>query len=239
MLRTGLALCVVLLFGLGRLIVPWRWLERTGWALLLRAFRVKVRVHGVPVDDGALLLANHVSWIDIAALGHAVPAAFVAKSEVAGWPLIGTAARRIGCLFVDRASRVNARGVAAQIAARLVSGKGVIVFPEGTTGPGDGVLRFQSTLVALPGTGQPKIQPVALVYRDESHRRAAAWLGDASLLPHALKLARGRGITLEIWFEAPFAATDRKQAARHAEAIVAERLRARLCCQAETLKRAA
>ena len=239
MFRTGFALGIVLLFGLARLILPLRMIERVGWAVMLWAFRVRVKVYGRPASGGVLMLANHVSWIDIAALGRIVPACFVAKAEVGGWPVIGAAARRIGCLFVDRGSRKGAQGVAADVAARIGHGKDVIVFPEGTTGPGDGVLRFQSALTGLAGAGQIAVQPVALVYPRQHDRDVAAWLGDATLLPHALKLARSGGITLEAWFEPPFLAADRKQAARQSEAIVTARLLARIGDQAETLKRAA
>jgi 1-acyl-sn-glycerol-3-phosphate acyltransferase len=230
---------MVLLFGLARLALPLRVIERAGWALVLRAFRVRVAVHGAPSVGGVLMLANHVSWIDIVALGCVVPACFVAKAEVGGWPLIGAAARRIGCLFVDRGSRKGAQGVAADIAARIKQGRGVIVFPEGTTGPGDGVLRFQSTLTGIAGGEPVVVQPVTLVYRTAHDRQTAAWLGDAALLPHALHLARAGGITLELWFETPFPATDRKLAARQSEAIIAARLADRIADQAETLKRAA
>jgi 1-acyl-sn-glycerol-3-phosphate acyltransferase len=237
--RTGFALGIVLLFGLARLILPLRMIEQAGWALVLRAFRVRVKVQGTPARGGVLMLANHVSWIDIAALGRIVSACFVAKAEVGGWPVIGAAARRIGCLFVKRGSRKGAQGVAADIAARIGQRKDVIIFPEGTTGPGDGVLRFQSALTGIAGTGQIAVQPVALVYPGRHDRDAAAWLGDATLLPHALKLARTGGITLEIWFEPPFLAADRKQAAQQSEAVIAARLLARIGSQAETLKRAA
>lgn len=239
LVRTGLALCVVLVFCLARMALPWRAVERFGWALVLRLFRVSLAVQGQPAKGGVLMLANHVSWIDIAALGRASDACFVAKSEVGTWPVIGPAARHMGCLFVDRGSRRSAQMIAAQIGARLIGGRNVIVFPEGTTGPGDGALPFRSTLTGATTIKPLTVQPVTLVYRSAGDRALAAWLGDASLLPHALALARSGGITLEIWFEQPFVAPDRKAAASWAEAAVAGRLARELDGQAATLKRVA
>lgn len=238
-IRTGLALVILLVLGLARLALPWRAIERLGWAAVLHLFNVGVTVHGRPAAGGALMLANHVSWIDIAALGRITDACFVAKAEVGGWPVIGAAARRIGCLFVDRGSRRSAQDVAGQIGARLRRGRNVIVFPEGTTGPGDCVLPFRSTLTGATGGAALAVQPVALVYRTAQDRRLAAWLGDAALLPHALALARSGGVALEIWFEPPFLAPDRKAAACRAQVAVAARLTSVLVDQAATLKRVA
>lgn len=253
MLRTVFALLVIMTCGLLRLVLPFRAIERAGWAMVLAAFRIRVEVHGRPVEGGAMLLANHVSWIDIVALGRWVKASFIAKAEVARWPVIGAGARRIGCIFVDRGARIGALAIRGQIAARLAQGGRVVLFPEGTTGPGDRVLRFQSSLMGAQADGEAApsigriaqkaapfvVQPVGLVYRTARDRRLAAWLGDALLLPHAVRLAREGGATLEIWFEEPFAATDRKAAARRAEAVIAARLAERIAAQEATLKRAA
>ena len=253
MLRTVFALLVIMVCGLLRLILPFRWIERAGWAMVLAAFRIRVEVHGRPVEGGAMLLANHVSWIDIVALGRMVTAGFIAKAEVARWPVIGAGARRIGCIFIDRSARIGALAIRGQIAARLAQGRRVVLFPEGTTGPGDRVLRFQSSLMGAQADGEAPpslgriaqkaapfvVQPVGLVYRTARDRRLAAWLGDALLLPHAVRLAREGGVRLEIWFEEPFSATDRKAAARRAEAVIAARLAERIADQDATLKRAA
>lgn len=239
LIRTVLALCAFLVLGLLRLIMPLRAVEWLTWAAVLRLFRVKLVIHGSPAAGGALMLANHISWIDIAALGRAVDACFVAKAEVGGWPVVGPAARRIGCLFVDRSSRRSAHLIAAQLGGRLDAGHNVIVFPEGTTGPGDRVLPFRSTLTGAVTRQALHVQPIALVYRTAKDRALAAWLGDAALLPHALALSRSSGVILDIWFEQPFIATDRKMAAAGAEAVIAARLASELRNQAATLKRAA
>lgn len=239
LIRTGLALGVFLVLGLLRLVVPLRAIELLLWASVLRLFRVQLVVHGQAAQGGTLLLANHVSWIDIAALGRTIDACFIAKAEVGGWPIIGPAARRIGCLFVDRSSRRSAHLIAAQLGERLDAARNVIVFPEGTTGPGDHVLPFRSTLTGAVTCRPLQVQPVAMVYRSVQDRALAAWLGDASLLPHALALARSGGVTLDIWFEQPFVATDRKHAAVRAGAVIAARLSDELPDQAATLKRVA
>lgn len=239
MIRTGVALGVLLVLGFMRLILPFRTIERLAWALVLRLFRVRVVIHGQPAQGGVLMLANHVSWIDIAALGGAVDACFVAKAEVGGWPVIGPAARRIGCLFVDRGSRRSAQLIAVQLGERLNGGRNVIVFPEGTTGPGDHVLPFRSTLTGASARLPLTVQPVCLAYRTARDRSLAAWLGDASLLPHALALARSGGVALDIWFEQPFIVADRKAAAAQAETVIAARLANGWPDQAAALKRVA
>lgn len=239
LIRTGVALGVLLVLGSMRLILPFRAIERLAWALVLRLFKVRVIIHGQAAQGGVLMLANHVSWIDIAALSRAVDACFVAKADVGGWPVIGPAARRIGCLFVDRGSRRSAQRIAVQLGERLDAARNVIVFPEGTTGPGDCVLPFRSTLTGASTRLPLTVQPIALAYRTTQDRRLAAWLGDASLLPHALALARSSGVTLDIWFEQPFLAAERKVAAAQAETVIAARLANELLDQAAALKRVA
>lgn len=227
------------------LALPWRawpapWLARFGWAVLLRGFGVRVRVHGRPAEAGTLLLANHVSWIDIAVLARVVEAGFVAKAEVGDWPVIGPLARCWGCLFVDRTQRRMLGGMAAAIERHLAAGRSLVLFPEGTTGPGAGVLPFRSSLLGGGDRDRPlRVQPVTLAYCGAADRARAAWLGDAALLPHALDLARGGGVTIDVWFEEPFIGQDRKAVAIRAESVVAQRLAAVLGDQAATLNRAA
>lgn len=238
-LRAAMALGAVLVLALPWRIWPASGLARLGWALLLRGFDVRLRVHGVPAQAGTLLLVNHVSWIDIAVLARLVDAGFVAKAEVGHWPVIGGLARRWGCLFVDRTQRRMLGGKAAAIERHLASGRSLVLFPEGTTGAGEDVLPFRSSLLGGGGDLLLRVQPVTLAYCCAADRARAAWLGDAALLPHALELARGGGVTIDVWFEEPFIGMDRKAVAACAEAAVARRLAAVLDVQAATLNRAA
>lgn len=219
-----------------------RALPLTGWRVLLAGFGIRIRCHGAPDDPAnALIVANHVSWTDIVIFGRLVDAGFVAKAEVAGWPVIGPLARRYGCLFIARDSRAAAHRMAAAMHAYR-AGSSLVLFAEGTTGEGDAVLPFHSSLF-VTGARWPRIQPVTLAYSradgsplSPQERRRVAWIGDDGLLPHAMALAASGGVTVDIWFEESFAAQNRKQAAEASRRLIAERLAQ---VQAATLKRAA
>ena len=132
---------------------------------------------------GALIVANHVSWVDIFVINAVLPAAFVAKADVRGWPLIGWLAARNDTVFLRRGSRGHARLINEEIAALLARGKHVAVFPEGTTTDGRSLLHFHAALLqpAL-AAGQP-VLPVALSYwRPDGERSLAPrYDGDISL----------------------------------------------------------
>lgn len=218
--------------------------ERTGLAALLRAFGVRVAQRGMKVP-GALYVANHVSWIEIPALALVTGAGFVAKAEVADWPLVGALARGKGCVFVRREARLGAGAQAQELGERL-EGRGIVLFPEGTTGPGDALLPFRSSLfAAVPGVGQ--IQPVTVRFTAHDGSaltgaalRRVAWLGEDALLPHALALAWNGGVTIELWFEPPVAGAGRKAIAAACQAAIAQRLGpGGVPAQAATQKRAA
>ena len=112
-------------------------------------FVVGVRIHEVgqrAPNAPALILANHVSWLDIFLIDAMRPARFVAKSEIAGWPLVGTLVTRAGTLYIDRGSRKAARETNALIARAMQAGALVACFPEGTTSHGASVGRFHGAL---------------------------------------------------------------------------------------------
>lgn len=243
---------IVALIAFLALAIPWiclparsrlrRTLPVAAWSLLLGGFGIRIRCHGMPADPAtALTVANHVSWTDIVVLGHLIDAGFVAKVEVADWPVIGPLARRYGCLFVARDSRAAAHRVAAEMNAYR-AGSGLVLFAEGTTGDGNGVLPFRSGLFST-GERWPRVQPVTVVYAradgsplSPEERRRVAWIGDDALLPHAMALAASGGVTVDVWFEESFVAQNRKQAAAESRRLIADRLAQ---AQAATLKRAA
>ena len=247
-LRAVLALATVLPLAVLWLVLPRRSAHRRrlavfAWRVILRGFGVRLEVHGAPVADGtALIAANHVSWLDIVLLGRLIDGGLIAKAEVAGWPVIGALARRYGCLFVRRESRIAAQSMAACMDA-YPAGQGLILFPEGTTGDGMNLLPFRSSLFA-GGARWLRVQPVAIVYcarggaaLTPQARRRVAWLDEDSLLPHALRLAAAGGVEAHVWFEPPVAASCRKAAAETVRRVIARRLEAE--GQAAALKRAA
>lgn len=137
-----------------------RWWART----MCRIFGVRVRALGSFPVGAQLVVANHISWLDIQALHSLTAMGFVAKSEIEGWPLAGFLARVGGTVFHRRGSHDSASDVAAAMAERLSMGGKVAIFPEGGILPGVGVKRFHARLFAAAiDTGTP-VQPVAIRY---------------------------------------------------------------------------
>ncbi|MCW1428708.1 lysophospholipid acyltransferase family protein [Novosphingobium sp. JCM 18896] len=240
--RAVAAVLALLLLALPWLCIRSRRIECLAWKLLLAGFGVRLRCHGTPDATGsALTVANHISWTDIAVLGRLLDAGFVAKSEIAGWPIIGALTRRYGCPFIARDSRTATHRLAADMNA-YPADHSLVLFAEGTTGLGDVVLPFHSGLFAA-SERWPRVQPVTIAYRradgaplSPAERRAVAWVDDDALLPHALALAASGGITVDVWFEESFAPHDRKHAAQESRRRIAARL---VEVQAAALKRAA
>lgn len=243
-LKVGVqALLFFLLYPFQLLAVRLGW-RAAGWVpvvfhrVFLRLFGVRVIVRGRPPGRApTLVLANHVSWLDITVIGSLRPLSFVAKSEVAGWPVVGLFAKLQRSVFIERARRAHTGKANAAIAGRLVRGEVMVLFAEGTTGDGNTVLPFRASLVgsaraALTGSSLDRIdlQPLAITYvrRDglPLTRRDGpeiAWYGDMDLAPHlGAWLRRSRVDVVVAWGEpiAFDAASDRKRATAQAEAAV-------------------
>lgn len=226
-----------------------RMLAVLGWSVLLAGFGIRIRCRGEPSKEGgSLFVANHVSWVDIAVLARLLDAGFVAKAEIGRWPVIGALARGYGCLFVERGIRAGVRHQAYALDSHLSASRSIVLFPEGTTSDGKAVHPFRSSLLAAAGQGGwPCVQPVTIRYRrrdgmplDDRQRRGVAWLDEDELLPHAFALAGKGGVLVEIIFEEPVSASDRKALAGLCHASIASRLaEPESLDQAATLKRAA
>jgi 1-acyl-sn-glycerol-3-phosphate acyltransferase len=174
---------------------------------MLQALQVEVRACGhLPAPDAALLVvANHVSWLDSYAINTVSTARFVAKSEVGGWPIIGTIAARFGTVFLKRGCpRAAARAVARLVEA-LCAGQPVAAFPEGTTSDGRGLLRFYPAMFQAAVQSGARVQPVAIRYRraDGTPSRAAAFVGDMAVLDSVRQLLREPRLIAELIFCAP------------------------------------
>jgi len=189
-----------------------------------RLIGLHLRVHGKPAnhdDVGVLVAANHVSWLDIVALGAAAPVSFIAKDDVAGWPGVSILAKLQETLFVERHRRGKAGEQAAQIRARLDRGDAVVLFPEGTTSDGNFLLPFKSALFGAVGVtpnteGRPiHVQPVAIIYTHvhgmpmgRYDRPVASWPGDIQLGPHLWRVLGEGAIDVTIVFGESFPASD-------------------------------
>ncbi len=234
--RTCIGLFVFILLGSAWLILPkslGRRFPAIAFGALLRGFGIKVHRAPATASKGELLLANHVSWTDIPVLGVAIGASFVAKQEVRHWPFIGQLAARYGCLFVDRDRRTNSKAQAVAL-ANLLTHRSLILFPEGTTGDGQNLLPFRSSLVGAIAGAQGRCVPVAIVYRWANGRplgrngwRIFAWVGDDNLLLHAARLAIAPPIRAEVILSPPIEGECRKTLTRQAEESVLSILSAR------------
>jgi 1-acyl-sn-glycerol-3-phosphate acyltransferase len=208
------------LFGLNS---PWPRFFLIGFG---RAMGLRVDVRGIPVPGHVLYVANHLSWLDILAIGSATGSAFVAKSDIDAWPVVGPIARIGGTIFVDRESRRAARGQADQIGEALQDGKPITLFPEGTTNDGTRMLPFRPALFAsvAPAPVGIAVQPVAIDYQDAA--ADIAWCGDEPLAPNARRvMARRGGLKVVLHFLPPLApSTDRKLLAAQSTAAIEQAL---------------
>ena len=167
---------------------------KASWAgALLEALGVEVEAdltHAVP---GALLVSNHISWIDIYVINSALPAAFVAKEEVRHWPLIGWLAARNDTVFLRRGSRGHARIINQEIAEILDQEKYVAVFPEGTTTDGTHLLHFHAALIQPALAASRPVLPVAISYWEVDGTRSLAPRYDGTIsLGECLRAIIGR-----------------------------------------------
>lgn len=176
----------------------------------LDALRVNLCVDGArPVTDGpVLVIANHVSWLDVYALNAVMQARFLAKREVRSWPLIGFIADRSGTFFIVRRSVRDAARVKNRIAAELAAGHRVVVFPEGTTTDGTRIGRFYAAMLQAAVDAGAVVQPVAIRYSDRAGRLqpAAAFVDDMTFVESLGRVLRQPLINVELVFGAPIPA---------------------------------
>jgi 1-acyl-sn-glycerol-3-phosphate acyltransferase len=166
----------------------------------------------------ALILSNHVSWLDICVITALAPVVFVAKSEVAGWPVFGWLARLQRTIFINRRARHQTGAATREIANRLLGGDAVVLFAEGTSSDGIRVLPFRSSLVGavhhVLGDGMHHshvtVQPMSLAYiglgglpMGRALRHRVAWYGDVELIPHLIDVLAAGAIDVTVsWGEA-------------------------------------
>ncbi|HKN30020.1 MAG TPA: lysophospholipid acyltransferase family protein [Roseiarcus sp.] len=208
--------------------------------LLCAGLRVKVRRHGTfSSAPKQLIVANHVSWLDIPVLGSLGPLAFLAKKEVGDHPIGRELVALQGVIYVDRRRRSGIPAVNARIVEAMRAGSAVVLFAEATTGDGNRVLRFRSShfeavrlAACSDNEGPAVIQPVYLHYSSiaglptvRGQRPRIAWYGDMAFLPHFFQYARGGGVTCDVYCGPPIRVLpdmDRKTAARLTESAVRE-----------------
>ncbi|MBV8034826.1 1-acyl-sn-glycerol-3-phosphate acyltransferase [Roseateles sp.] len=172
------------------------------WSIkTLRILGITLESEGQAVPAGHLMVANHVSWLDIAAVHAVLPQArFVSKADVKHWPLVGALVEGAGTLFIERSSKRDALRVVHQTAAALQAGDCVAVFPEGTTGAGPELLPFHANLLQAAVSVQAPVLPVVLRWHepDERFSSAARFIGDTTLLQSLWRIASARGLAISV-----------------------------------------
>jgi 1-acyl-sn-glycerol-3-phosphate acyltransferase len=221
MTLAGLAFSLLSPARRDRLIMAWA--RRMLWIL-----GVQAHVATAPsLPGGALLVCNHVSWLDIYLIYAAQRVHFVSKSEVRAWPVAGWLAHKTGTLFLERGRRADTARVNAEMRTLMESGAWVAVFPEGTTSDGRGLRRF------LPSLLQPAVElncpivPAALRYRtlDGEYSATPAYIDEMSLWQSLMKIVSEPGLIAELHFGEPIQPNGhRRELAAQAENAVAKLL---------------
>lgn len=221
-----------------RVVEPRLWGRRRPWSkriprLVCRfafvAMGIRYRRHGTPMTQPGAVVANHSSWIDIFALCAGIDVFFVAKSDVADWPVVKWFSRAADTIHINR-RRMEAAAHRGILEARLTAGHRLMFFPEGTSTDGSLILPFKSTLFAPFFANHMKeiswIQPVTAVYRAPvgEDPRFYCWWGDMDLGPHLLRvLSAPRHGSVEVTFHQPLRVadySDRKALAHACEKVV-------------------
>lgn len=235
-LAMALARCFVR-YGIARLRGPLSLPQRALWLqdasrLILASLGIQRRLEG-DVPPSGLVVANHLSYLDIVLLSAAMPCFFVAKAEIRLWPYFGTAARLGGTLFIDRASRASAERVAAAMADRLSLRVPILLFPEGTSSDGNNLMRFHPRLFEPAVRAGVPITPAAVRYRlpHGAQERDLCWYGDEAFLPHLWKVLHAPDFIAELRFGAGQIYPDSRAAAAATHAEVAAMRSASLVSQ--------
>jgi 1-acyl-sn-glycerol-3-phosphate acyltransferase len=198
---------------------------------LLAILNVGIQIEGhqpTRAEGGCLMVANHVSWLDIFVLNAIHPSRFIAKSEVRNWPVIGWLSKRSGTIFIERAMRQDASKINQRVSLLLKQGACIGLFPEGTTTDGTQVGHFHSSLIQPAIDAGEKLCPIALCYQNEEGypSSTAAFTGDMTLLQSIWKILSCPQLNALVVFTPALlsANQNRRELARTAHAAITQGL---------------
>ncbi len=204
-------------------------LIRTWSGRLLRIFALEVRVAGHLADrraTGLVLVANHLSWLDIFVIDALQPACFIAKHDLKRWPVVGWLIRGVGTLFIDRSARRHLHEANEAVGRALARGDVVAIFPEGRIGDGRDVLPFHGSLLQPVVAQHARVQPVAIRYRTIDGRAAshAVWSPDVGFLGSVWRVTGLAASRVDLTLLDPLdgRGAHRRDLARAAEAAIRE-----------------
>jgi 1-acyl-sn-glycerol-3-phosphate acyltransferase len=226
----GLHGLAIVLFTFPRLDAAARHERIRWWSIkMLRVLGVTLVSEGRAAPGASLLVANHVSWLDIMAIHGVVPEArFVSKADVKAWPLVSRLVDAAGTLYLERERKRDALRVVHDVAAALADRQVIAIFPEGTTSTGHGLLPFHANLLQAAIATATPVQPLALRFSDATHAvsEAVEFVGATSLLESLWHSACGDAVTVRLVFLAPrsTAGVDRRRLAEQLRADIASAL---------------
>ena len=148
---------------------------------------LEINQQGDLPERTALLVSNHISWLDIIVIGRYLPAYFVAKSDILSWPVVGYLARQAGTIFIRRGDKQHILSTAERMVWLLKQNSNIIAFPEGTTTKGDEVLGFHASLFQPALLTKSIVQPIAIEYLGAA-KELAPFIGDDEFVPHLLRM---------------------------------------------------
>lgn len=178
------------------------------WSLrLLVIFGLQIQINNLKILPSTpyLLASNHISWLDIHAINAMIPVRFVAKSEVANWPIFGWMARQLGTIFIQRNNARHAKHVAGKL-AKVLQSEPICIFPEGTSTDGDSVMPFRPNLFEAAILADVPVYPMAINYRSTItglRSKTAAFIGDMGLLESMSNIIRDRHLIVELSILSP------------------------------------
>ena len=200
--------------------------------------QVQVQVHGTPPPSyktarNNLLVANHISWLDIHAINSLLPVRFIAKDDIKAWPLFGYLAKKSNVLFIERGKRQHAPRIVDATRHCLQAGDNVCFFPEGTTTDGSTVLPFKSSVMESALQAKSTIWPIAIRYprMDGSINTEVAYAGETTLLESIRCVIQQAQPVVELHFLAPITAhpqamqAKRRELTQHVQANITKQLK--------------
>lgn len=178
------------------------------WSLqLLACAGIALQLRGTPVANGpVLLVANHISWLDIPVMHAARYCRFISKSDVQGWPIVGALATAAGTLYIERESRRDALRMVRSMSEALAAGEVLAVFPEGTTGDGRTLLPFHANLLQAALQADAPVQPVGLRFTDRASGQtsfAPSFVGDETLIGSVWRTLSAPALLAVVHFGTP------------------------------------
>lgn len=207
-------------------LLPWYY-----HGILCRLLGIRIKIEGPIPTTSALLVSNHVSWLDIPVLSSVMPLSFIAKREVGGWPMFGWMAKLQRCVFVNRENRHSTGKSSAEMTKRLHTGDTLVLFPEGTSDDGNSVLPFKSAYFGAAEKLDVPVMPVTLIYLSnynlaltKRQRPSVAWYGDMDLVPHLWAFLKSGPIKVVVQFHEALPQIPRKEMAKRAHATIAKSL---------------